>query len=157
MHLMMPTVHFCPWSPFIWTSHTCPVPQPSFAHGFKWLFSCCAFKQQAFGHQYGGFHFYDESPNGYSFKDEDLGLATHESDFDQYDFYYNLEELQKPLKMDDDTISNMHSPSLQKCSYLQWDTPVQWDEEMSTDYTNLFAYASNLEAELDCTICHIQF
>ncbi len=39
--------------------------------------------------------------------DEDLVLTTDESDFDQYDFYYNLEELQEPLKTDDDTISCM--------------------------------------------------
>jgi hypothetical protein len=41
----------------------------------------------------GRYHFYDESPNDYCFTDEDLGLTTDESDFDQYDFYYNLEEL----------------------------------------------------------------
>jgi hypothetical protein len=110
----MPTVHFCPWSPAICLDkpYICPVPQPSFAHGFNWPFSCCALKQQAFGHQYGRISFYNESPNGYSFKDEDLGLAADESDFDQYDFYYNLEALQKPPKIDDDTISNMQSPIL---------------------------------------------
>ncbi len=53
---------------------------------------------------FGRYHFYNESrPNEYSFIDEDLGLSTNESDFDQYDFYYNLEELQAPPKMDDDT------------------------------------------------------
>jgi hypothetical protein len=44
------------------------------------------------------YHFYDESPNKYSFTDEDLGLTTDESNFDHYDFYYNLEELQEPPK-----------------------------------------------------------
>jgi hypothetical protein len=43
------------------------------------------------------YHFYDQSPNEYSFTDDDLGLTTDESNFDQYSFYYNLEELQKPL------------------------------------------------------------
>jgi hypothetical protein len=45
----------------------------------------------------GRYHFYNESPNEYSFTDEDLGLTTDESNFDQYDFYYNLEhqELQE--------------------------------------------------------------
>ena len=52
----------------------------------------------------GRYHFYNESPNKYRFTDEDLGLTTDESDFDQYDFYYNLEELHEPPKMDDDTI-----------------------------------------------------
>ena len=60
----------------------------------------------------GRYHFYNESPNEYSFTDEDLGLTTDESDFDHYDFYYNLEELQETSpKMDDDTISNMQSPT----------------------------------------------
>jgi hypothetical protein len=52
----------------------------------------------------GRYHFYNESPNEYSFIDEDLGLSSDESDFDQYDFYYNLEELQEPPKMDDDRL-----------------------------------------------------
>jgi hypothetical protein len=42
----------------------------------------------------GRYHFYDESPNEYSFMDEDFGLTTDKSNFDQYDFYYTLEELQ---------------------------------------------------------------
>jgi hypothetical protein len=64
----------------------------------------------------GTYHFYDESPNEYSIMDEDLGLTIDESDFDQYDFYYNLEELQEPPKTDDDTLSCMQSPTSQKCS-----------------------------------------
>jgi hypothetical protein len=44
----------------------------------------------------GRYHSYDESPNDYSFMDEDLGLTTDESDFDQCNFYYDLEELQEP-------------------------------------------------------------
>jgi hypothetical protein len=64
----------------------------------------------------GRYHFYNESPNKYRFTDEDLGLTTDESDFDQYDFYYNLEELHEPPKMDDDTISNMQLPASQKWS-----------------------------------------
>jgi hypothetical protein len=59
----------------------------------------------------GRYHFYDESPNEYSFMDENLGLTTGESNFDQYDCYYNLEELQEPPKMDDDTISKMQLPT----------------------------------------------
>jgi hypothetical protein len=42
--------------------------------------------------------------------DQDLGLTTEEHDFDQYNFYYDLEELQKPADcsmMDDDSISDM--------------------------------------------------
>jgi hypothetical protein len=35
----------------------------------------------------GRYHFYDESPNEYSFTDEDLGLTTDEPNFDQYNFY----------------------------------------------------------------------
>jgi hypothetical protein len=31
----------------------------------------------------GRYHFYDESPNEYSFMDEDLGLTTDESNLDQ--------------------------------------------------------------------------
>ena len=58
--------------------------------------------------------------------------------------------------MDDDTISNMQSPTSQKWSYFLWDAPAQCDEEMSTAYPNLIAYATDLEAELDCTICNIQ-
>jgi hypothetical protein len=34
----------------------------------------------------GRYHFYDESPNDCSFMDEDLGLTTDESNFDQCDF-----------------------------------------------------------------------
>jgi hypothetical protein len=55
----------------------------------------------------GRYHFYNESPDEYSLSDEDLGLSTDEPDFDQYDFYYNLEELQEPPKMDNATMSNM--------------------------------------------------
>jgi hypothetical protein len=35
----------------------------------------------------GRYHFYDESPNVYSFTDEDLGLSTYEPDFDQSHWY----------------------------------------------------------------------
>jgi hypothetical protein len=59
----------------------------------------------------------DESPNVYSFTDKDLGLSTDEPNFDQYDFYYNLEDLQEPPKMDDEVISNMQLPTSQKWSY----------------------------------------
>jgi hypothetical protein len=65
----------------------------------------------------GRYHFYDESPNEYSFTDEDLGLSTDKPNFDHYDFYYNLEELQEPPKMEDDTISNTQLPTSQKWSY----------------------------------------
>jgi hypothetical protein len=99
--------------------------------------------------------FFNESPNEYSFMDEDLGLTTDEPNFDQYDFYYNLEELQEPPKMDDDTFSYMQSPTSQKWSYFLHDAPAQCDEEMFTTYPNLIAYATNLEAELNCTIHNI--
>jgi hypothetical protein len=46
----------------------------------------------------GRYHFYDKSTNEYSFTDDNLGLSINKSDFDQYDFYYNLEELQAPPK-----------------------------------------------------------
>jgi hypothetical protein len=75
------------------------------------------------------YHFYNESRDEYSLSDEDLRLSTDEPDFDQYDFYYNLEELQEPPKMDNATMSNMQSPASQKWSYYLQDTPVQCDEE----------------------------
>jgi hypothetical protein len=55
-------------------------------------------------------------PMNTAFTDEDLGLTTDESNFDHYDFYYNLEALKEPPKMDDDTISNMQSQKSQKWS-----------------------------------------
>jgi hypothetical protein len=61
----------------------------------------------------GRYHFYNESHNEYSIMDEDLGLTTDESDFDQYDFYYYLEELQEPadpFMTDIDFISAMQLP-----------------------------------------------
>jgi hypothetical protein len=42
------------------------------------------------------------------FHPTNVGLSTNEPNFDQYDFYYNLEELQKPP-----TISNMQLPTSQ--------------------------------------------
>ena len=105
----------------------------------------------------GRYSFYDESPNEYSFTNEDLGLSTNESDFDMYDFYYNVEELKTPPKMDDDTISNLQSPTTsQKWSFFLQDSPTQCDVGMSSTYPNLIAYATNLEAVLDCTICNMQ-
>jgi hypothetical protein len=103
----------------------------------------------------GRYHFYHESLNEYSFMDEDLGLTTDKSNFDHYDFNYNLEELQEPPKTDNDTISNMQSPTLQKWSYFLQDAPVQYDEEMFAANPNLIVYATDLEAELDCTIHNI--
>jgi hypothetical protein len=52
--------------------------------------------------------------------------------------------------------SNMQLPTIQKWSYYLWYTLVQCDEEMSATYLNLIAYTTNLEVELDCTICNIQ-
>jgi hypothetical protein len=72
----------------------------------------------------GRYHFYKESPNEYSFMNEDLGPTADESDFDHYDFYYNLEELHEPPIIDDDTISNMQLPTSQQQSYYLQDTPV---------------------------------
>jgi hypothetical protein len=46
--------------------------------------------------------------------DEDLGLTTDESDFDQYNFYYDLEELQEPADPSmtgNDSISAMQLPT----------------------------------------------
>jgi hypothetical protein len=105
----------------------------------------------------GRYPFYNESSNEYSFTDEGLALAIHESNFDQFDFYYDLEELQEPPKMDNDIISKLLLPTLQKWSNFLWDAPTQCDEEIATAYSNLTAYETNLEAELDCTICNIQF
>jgi hypothetical protein len=91
-------------------------------------------KPSAININIGRYHFYEESPNEYSFTDGDLGLSTDESDFEMYDFYYNLEELQGPSKMDDDTISNLQSPTSQKWSFFLQDSPTQCDEDMSTTY-----------------------
>jgi hypothetical protein len=68
-----------------------------------------------------GDHFYAKSPNEYSFTDEDLGLTTDEPNFDQYNFYYDLEELQEPADpsmADDDSISDMQSPTSERWSYF---------------------------------------
>jgi hypothetical protein len=55
-----------------------------------------------------------------------------------------------------DIISNLQSPTSQKQSFFLQDSPTQCDEDMSTTYPNLIAYATNLEAALDCTICNMQ-
>jgi hypothetical protein len=60
----------------------------------------------------GKYYFYNESPNEYSFMDEDLGLTTDNSNFDQNDFYNKLEELQEPADpsmMDGDSICFLHA------------------------------------------------
>jgi hypothetical protein len=93
----------------------------------------------------GRYNFYDESPNKYSFLNENLGISTNASNFDTYDFYYNEEELSTPPKMDYDIIFNLQSP----------DDATKCEVDMSTVYSNLIAYATKLEAELDCTICNI--
>jgi hypothetical protein len=87
--------------------------------------------------------------------DEDLGLSTDESIFDQYDLYYDQEELEKPADlsmMDDDFISDTQSPTTQRWSYFLDNPPAQHDDEMSIVYPGLIANATNLEAELNCTI-----
>jgi hypothetical protein len=104
----------------------------------------------------GRYYFYQESPNEYSFTGGDLGLSTSKPNFEMYDFYYNLEELQEPFKMDDDTISNLQSPASQKWSFFLQDSPTQGDEDMSTACPDLIAYTTDLEAELDCTLCNMQ-
>jgi hypothetical protein len=107
----------------------------------------------------GRYHVYNESPNEFSFMDEDLGLTTDESDFDQYDFYYDLEELQEPADpcmTDNDFISAMQLPISQRWSYFLNNAPAQHDDEMFTAYPDLIAYATDLEAELDCPIHTIQ-
>jgi hypothetical protein len=40
--------------------------------------------------------------------------------------------------------------------YFLCNAPAQHDDEMFTAYLDLIAYATDLEAELDCTICTIQ-
>jgi hypothetical protein len=62
----------------------------------------------------GRYHFYNESPNEYSFMNEDLGLPTDESNIVTYDLYYNEEELNTPPKIDDDTIPNLQSLTLER-------------------------------------------
>jgi hypothetical protein len=85
----------------------------------------------------GRYSFYDESPNEYSFTNEDLGLSTNESDFDMYDFYYNVEELKTPPKMDDDTISNLQSPTLQRWSSFLLIGPNQKNPELDCTIHNI--------------------
>ncbi len=93
----------------------------------------------------------NESPNEYSFMDQDLGLTTEECNFDQYNFYYDLEELQKPADcsmMDDDSISDMQSPTSQRWICFLCNTPAQCNDKMSTTYPDLVAYATDFVAEL---------
>ena len=107
----------------------------------------------------GRYQFYDKSPNEYCFTDGDLGLTIDKSNFDQYDFYYNLEELQEPADpsmMDDDSIYDMQSPTSQRWIYFLHNTPAQCDDKMSTPFPDMISYATKLEAELDCTIHTIQ-
>jgi hypothetical protein len=80
--------------------------------------------------------FYDESPNDYSFINEDLGLPLDEYDFDTNDFYYNEEELSTPPKMDDNTISNLQSPTLWRWGSFLQDGPTKCEVDMSTIYPN---------------------
>jgi hypothetical protein len=97
----------------------------------------------------GRYHFYDESPNEYSFMDEGLGLTTDKSNFYQYDFYYDLEELQEPADpsmMDDDSISDMQLPTLQRWSYFLCNSPSQRDDEMFTAYPDLIAICNQLRS-----------
>jgi hypothetical protein len=58
--------------------------------------------------------------------------------------------------MDDDSISDMQSPTSQRWSYFLGNAPAQRDEEMFTTSPDVIAYATHLEAELYCTICTIQ-
>jgi hypothetical protein len=77
-------------------------------------------------------------------------------EFDQYNFYYDQEELQRladPSMTDGDFISNIQSPTSQRWScYFLCSPPALRDDEMSITYPDLIAYATNLEAELNCTI-----
>jgi hypothetical protein len=107
----------------------------------------------------GRYHFYNEFPNDYCFQDEDSGLSTDESYFDQYNFYYDWEELQKPADpsmMDETMISFVTSSSHQHHKggvtfsiillpnvMMKCPLPTQPD---------LIAYATDLEAELNCMI-----
>jgi hypothetical protein len=81
--------------------------------------------------------------------EEDLGLITDESDFDQYNSYYDLEELQEPADpsmMHDDSISDLQSPTSQRWGYFLCNAPAQCDDEMFTAYPDMIAYATDLEA-----------
>jgi hypothetical protein len=52
--------------------------------------------------------------SSYCFTDKDLGLSPDISKFDHYDFYYDLEELQRPTDpsmMDGNFIPNIQSPT----------------------------------------------
>jgi hypothetical protein len=49
----------------------------------------------------------------------------------------------------------MQSPTSQRWSFFLC-APTHCDEEMFVAYPDLIAHATDLEAELDCTICNIQ-
>jgi hypothetical protein len=102
-----------PFGPCIW-----PDPQPTYTHCFNCAVTYDIFKHQACSHQYGRYyHFYNESPYDYCFTDEDLCLTTDESNFDEYKFDNDLEELKNPADpsmMDNDSISDMHLPTSQR-------------------------------------------
>jgi hypothetical protein len=71
---------------------------------------------------------------------EDLGLSTDVPKFDQYNFYYDQEELQKPADpsmTNGDFISNIQLPTLQRCSYFLHSSPTLRDDEMSIAYPDL--------------------
>jgi hypothetical protein len=151
---MIPTTLFA-HGPYLPWPYLHPVPQPSFAHNFNWPFPGYTSKLQRFSHQYGEIAFLQWVSlwvQLYKWR-----LSTDESDFDMYDFYYNEEELNTPPKMDDDTISNLQLPTLQRWDSFLWDGPTKCEVDMSIAYPNLIAYATKLEAhaELDCTICNI--
>jgi hypothetical protein len=111
----------------------------------------------------GRYNFYNESPNDFDFMDEDLFCLTNEgpgpsanvSEIDHYDFYYNVEESQKPADpslMDSDFIFNIQLPTSQRWSYFLHSSPALHDDDISIAYPDLIVYATDLEAELDHTI-----
>jgi hypothetical protein len=110
--LAIPTTCFCPWSLLLRLGHTfakCPNLHLDTTLLDHFHATPSSSKHSAIN--MGRYLFYDESPNEYSFTNEDLWLSNDESGFDTYDFYYNVMELQTPPKMDNDILSNLQSPS----------------------------------------------
>jgi hypothetical protein len=54
--------------------------------------------------------------------------------------------------MDGDIISNIQSPTSQRWNYFLDSPRALRDDELSIAYPDLIAYATDLEAELNCMI-----
>jgi hypothetical protein len=71
----------------VWTIHLTRPPTSSHLHtALIEQFHMMPSSKKHSAINMGRYHFYDESPNDCSFMDEDLGLTTDESNFDQCDF-----------------------------------------------------------------------